>query len=62
MKLLKQKRGMELTTSTIIVIALALIVLVIILLFATGAFGSLGNQIMGKIKWAFGIWPKNMTG
>jgi hypothetical protein len=62
MKMLKQKRGMELTTSTIIIIVLALFVLVIIILFATGAFGNIGSQIIGKIKWAFGIWPKNMTG
>jgi hypothetical protein len=58
----KQKRGTELTTSTIIILVLAVLVLVLIVLFATGAFGSLGSQIMGKIKWAFGLWPSNATG
>ncbi len=57
----KQKKGIELTTNTIILLVLAVLVLVVIILFATGAFGSLGSQIMGKIKWAFGLWPTSPT-
>ncbi len=58
----KQKRGVELTTNTIILLVITVLVLAIIVLFSTGALGDLGNQIFGKIKWAFGLWPKSPTG
>ena len=59
--MLNQKKGMELTTSTIIILVLVVLVLVILIMILTGAFGDFGKQIIGKIKWAFGIWP-NATG
>jgi hypothetical protein len=56
--MLKDKRGVELATNTIIILIILIIALVIIVLIFTGALGNISKEIMAKIKWAFGLWPK----
>ncbi|MEK6852365.1 MAG: hypothetical protein AABX59_00650 [Nanoarchaeota archaeon] len=49
------KRGVELTINTLIIVILALFVLVIILLFVTGQFGKIFEQISFYVKQALGF-------
>lgn len=50
-----KKRGVELSTNTVVILILCIIVLIVLVLIFTGAFGKFGSDILYKIKNAFGM-------
>jgi len=54
--MVKNKKGSELSMSTIVIIIILIIVLVVVVLIFTGGMKGISTSIWDKIKSALGLW------